>query len=193
MPPIQVSNEQRDAAVNNAADADVGFEFGIVDEAAVEVSPPLDGYAGFTAETKQAVQDGMKQLAALSARYWQPIGSSIATSYPSFNIVSDTDVMSLSVVTFVPRVVMIALNLTAYTNVANTKAGFYVKINGVGLAPVLQLFYNESLSHRAMGGTWVTTLPATGAVSITATVGRTGGTGSIILDAGDCISLSVIG
>lgn len=192
--PVQITNEQRDAAIANGGDATNAFAAGIIDEASAQVSPPLSGYDDFTTAIKNAITDGCKQFFAISSRYWQPIGASGFTVSPSFSITSDTQVGTLTLTTFTTRKVMIQLNLSAYTDVANTGAGFYVKINGSsgGIQP-LQYFYNTAFDHRSMGGSWVVTIPAAGAVTITAWVGRASGTGSIILDANDIVSLSVIG
>lgn len=193
MPLIQISNEQRDAATAQGNDAADAFEFGIYDEGMVQFAPPLPEYAGFTPTIKQTVKDGIKQFYAILSRELQPIGASTADTAPSYTISSDTQVASLAVTTYIPRKVMIQLNLSTYTDVANTAAGFYVKINGSGLPPALQYFFNVASDHRSMGGSWVTQLPGPGIVTITAWVGVASGPGSIILDPNDTISLSVIG
>lgn len=193
MPPIQVSNEQRDAAIENSDDAAEAFEFGILDEALAPVCPPLAQYAGFTPTIKQTVKDGIKQFFAIQARNFSPISGSVHVTAPSFNTDTDIAVATMSVVSYIPRNVLITLNLSAYTGDPSTVAGFYVKVNHVGVSPAAQYYFNVALDHRSMGASWVAPLPGTGPTTIEAWIGVAAGPGNIILDSGDHIALTVMG
>lgn len=192
MPPIFITNEQRDAGTATGEDSNDAFESGIFDQSAVIVSPPIPGYADQEDDVKQAMKDGLKQLFVLSSRYFMPIAASFANGNPSHTISSNVTVGSTSVTTFIPRKVVITVHLSAYATATSTKASVSVQVGGVDITPAAQYLFNVASDHRSMGGTWAATLPA-GTSTIALIVGRSAGLGSIILDSGDSVTMTVVG
>lgn len=194
MPAINITEEQRLAAENFAADSSDALEFGILDENNVEYIPPVpdNRYGDLTSEQKDVAKTAFKQQFAPLSRYFLPIGSTFQNVNPVFTITSITEIASVSIESYIPRNVMIALNLSAYVDVGGLGAGFSVMVNGVPVLSEMKFYFNSALLHMSFSGTWVGLVPA-GSSVITANLQRLSGTGNIVLNTDDSISLSVIG
>src|SRR3990167_7636949 len=96
---------------------DTAFADGIVDQNGVQYQPKINGYSGFESELRDGAKNSTKQAFAIYSRYFAPIGDKYVNTTPTYTITSETQVGTLTILTYVPRKLMIHLDATAYSSV----------------------------------------------------------------------------
>ncbi len=146
-------------------------------------------------EAETALLTALKGVYTPLIRYLAPISLSASNLSPSFTI---TAAQTLLTATFpvnfeVARTVQVNVNGTAYSSEASARIDFWITLDAETFT-MYKLFFNESFSHRTFSGSWIVTIPVgttPPVLSVMAALGT--GPGSIILDASDFISLTLIG
>jgi hypothetical protein len=91
----------------------------------------------------------------------------------------------------VPRTVMVSFQFSCYATAVGG-INYQLTVNGVQQGPTLKFTFNDAGSHRQLSGSVVATLPA-GTPVIGVWLQNASVSGSVVLDSGDFINLTLIG
>jgi len=188
MPPIKLTQSNLSIATLIGNDADVANEFGIINATNVEIEAPvtaeipkIDPVTGdplppevktypnlIDATQREDLKKKVRNSAALTLRYVGPITSTATNTNPSLNFTSETQVLSsLPILTEVSRSVLVSFNATTYVDVIDTGIEFLMKVNNAQQGSTLKFFHNLASTHASLGGSWIASLPAATASTIT--------------------------
>jgi hypothetical protein len=196
MAALSIDNQQRLIIEKIADDAHLALKDGVEIIPAQPYIPKSDPYNDLinaNAANEQKSKDGSKSMAVPIVKNLSTAGASVGNNNPSFNFTSSTLLISTTVSVPSPRKMLVVFNASAYTDVSNTEFIWRLYVSSQAISPDYGFFFNNSGVHHAFGSSWVVDVAAAPSVLVEVRAFRGAGTGNLILDGSDILSLSILG